>query len=99
MKQFHLILCLFVGLCGGILSRYLWIPPVLAQAQTPTPKEVRSQSFVIVDEMGQVQGVFTSDHQPAWNGRSRIKLVDPSGRVIWSAPASAGPLSSEVISK
>jgi hypothetical protein len=97
MKKLHVVLCLFVGLLGGILSHYLCAPSVHAQTQAAPPKEVRAQGFVLVNDAGAVQGVFTSDYDSATN-QSRIKLLDNNGRQIWSVSNLGAPRQlSEVI--
>jgi len=45
-RKVHFTLALTAGLLGGVLSRYLIPIPVFAQAQTPTPREIRAQRFV-----------------------------------------------------
>jgi hypothetical protein len=53
-----LALALSAGLIGGLLSRYIAPESVHAQAQTIAPKEIRAQSFVLVDEKGVPRGIF-----------------------------------------
>jgi hypothetical protein len=53
-----LALALSAGLIGGLLSRYIAPASVHAQAQTIAPKDVRAQSFVLVDEKGVPRGIF-----------------------------------------
>ena len=68
---------------GGVLSRYLVPIPVFAQAQAPAPREIRAQSFVLVNKEGTPLGRigFDSDGLPV------ITLVDEDGRTIWSTKA------------
>ena len=74
------VLALAAGLVGGLLSRYI----------TPAaPSEIQAQSFTLVDATGAVVGSFRPT-LTSWGtgGRSKaegIKLVDPSGQVIWRA--------------
>jgi|SRR5579863_304637 len=95
MKKLNLALSIAAGLLGGTLSHYLWTQPVQAQSSAPSPTEVRAQSFVLVDEKGSIQGVFTFD-KPKF-GPTTIRLLDANGREIWDAggpsirPASALP--------
>jgi hypothetical protein len=88
MKKLKLRLSIVAGLFGGLLSHYVWPQPVQAQIQLqiPAPKEVRAQSFVLVDDKGKVQGVFTFN-EPT-NGRPSVELFDGNGREIWSAGGS-----------
>ena len=50
------------GVLGGLLSHFSWTP-LISHPQSPesAPKEVRSQSFVLVDDKGNVQGVLSFD--------------------------------------
>jgi hypothetical protein len=83
MKKLNLALSIAAGLLGGTLSHYVWTQPVQAQSSASSPKEVRSQSFVLVDEQGIVQGVFTFDER--MGAPTTIKLLDGKGREIWEA--------------
>ena len=98
-RNWTIILALAAGLTGGVLSRYIGMPSVHAQTPAPVTTEVRAQSFTLVDAEGRVMGTFTSRLVPAGvtilspdgarvSGRSRIVLLDPSGREIWSADGS-----------
>ena len=63
-------LALAAGLAGGILSQYIAPALVHAQAQTPMPKEIRAQSFTLVDASGNRVGALTIGQ----NHRSTIWL-------------------------
>ena len=94
MKRLTFVLSIAAGLLGGGLSHYVWTQPVHAQSQTPAPKEIRAQSFVLVNDKGEVQGVFSFDEPKV--GRPSIRLFDGNGREIWSAGgAQVRPLSSK----
>ena len=80
-RKLNLILALAAGLLGGLLSRYVAPMPVHAQAQTAAPKEIRAQSFVLVNAQGVALGLMGFDPQ----GRPVIKLVDERGRTLFSA--------------
>jgi hypothetical protein len=86
MKKLNIGLSIAAGLLGGIFSHYVWTQPVQAQNQTPAPKEVRAQSFVVVNEKGETQGVLTFGEPK--NGRTSVKLFDSNGREIFSAGGS-----------
>jgi hypothetical protein len=77
-------LALAAGLLGGVVSRYVTPTPVFAQTPAPAPKEVRAQSFILVNKQGQPLGRigFDSDGLPV------ITLVNEDGRTIWSTKAS-----------
>jgi hypothetical protein len=68
------------GLAGGLLSRYIAPAPVLAQNQPPAPKEIRAQSFVLVNQQGTAFGFlgFSPKGEPV------IKLLDAQGKTLWS---------------
>jgi hypothetical protein len=52
---------LVAGLVGGLLTRYVTPQAAFAQNQTPVIKEIRAQSFALVDSSNRVVGTFTSD--------------------------------------
>jgi hypothetical protein len=87
MKRLNLGLSIAAGLLGGVFSHYIWTQPVQAQNQPTVTKEVRAQSFVVVNEKGDVQGVLTFGEPK--NGRTSVKLFDANGREIFSAGGSA----------
>jgi hypothetical protein len=91
------------GLAGGMLTRFIAPAPVFAQAPiqafpapapTPAPatpgpvtKEIRAESFAIVDQYGRVAGTFTAESMSM--GRpARIVLRDSYGHEIWGAGGS-----------
>ena len=98
-KTLTVFLALGAGLLGGLLTRYIAPPPAHAQDQTPVSKDVRAQSFTLVDPLNRAVGTFTfepltgarafrfSGNQitPQSTGLSRIVLRDAFGREIWSA--------------
>jgi hypothetical protein len=86
MKRLNLGLSIAAGLLGGVFSHYIWTQPVQAQNQPTVTKEVRAQSFVVVNEKGDVQGVLTFGEPK--NGRTSVKLFDANGREIFSAGGS-----------
>ena len=78
-RKTNLILALAAGLLGGLLSRYMNPIPAYAQTQS-APKEIRAQSFVLINEQGTPLGLLGFDP----NGVPIIKLLDERGRTIWS---------------
>ena len=80
MKTRSLVLAFAAGLAGGLLSQALAMKPALADSQA-TPREVRAQSFVLVNDAGSVLGKFSVDSSKL----PSIRLFDPRGREIWSA--------------
>jgi len=83
MKRLNLGLSIAAGLLGGIFSHYVWTQPVQAQNQAPAPKELRAQSFVVVNDKGEIQGVLTFGESKG--DRTSIKLYDGKGREILTA--------------
>jgi hypothetical protein len=83
-RTMNIALMLAAGLVGGLLSRYLAPTPVFAQAQAPAPKEVRAQSFVLVNKQGAALGRIGFDSE----GQPYITLLDEQGRTLWSTKAS-----------
>ena len=86
-RNWTIILALAAGLLGGILSRYVTLPSVHAQAQPPNAFEIKSQRFSIVDAQGRVVGTFTGavTERPGAPILPRVALVDPEGHELWSA--------------
>jgi hypothetical protein len=86
-RTFVLSLTLAAGLLGGVLSRYITPVPAFAQAQTQ--KEIKAQSFVLVDGKGNIVGTFKSsaDRMPT------VVLMNRNGREIWRAGVSVKVLS------
>jgi hypothetical protein len=52
---------LVAGLVGGLLSHYVAPPAAFAQNQAPVTKEIRAESFTLVDSSNRTIGTFTSD--------------------------------------
>ena len=95
MKKLNLGLSIAAGLLGGVFSHYLWTRPVQAQNQVSAPRELRAQSFVVVNEKDEVQGVLTFGEPK--NGRTTVKFFDSKGREIFTAGGDQfRPLSSSV---
>jgi hypothetical protein len=70
-------------------SRYVTPTTVLAQVQLTALKEIRAQRFTLVNEHGDVLGVFGIDE----SSNATIKLFDDSGREIFRAgPPFARPV-------
>ena len=82
-RTWILSVALGAGLLGGVLSRF--IAPVPAFAQAATPKEIRSRSFVLVDDKGNIVGTF----KPTAGRIPTVVLLDRNGRELWRAGVSA----------
>ena len=57
-RTMNITLALAAGLLGGLLSRYLAPTPAFAQTQTQAPvaREIRAQSFILVNKRRQAPG-------------------------------------------
>ena len=100
-RNLTLAVSLAAGLLGGLFSHYIAVPSVHAQVPAPSPVEIRSQRFTLVDEQGSAIGTFTvrenspvAPRRPGFIGpngtvppplQPRIVLLNPEGREIWSA--------------
>ena len=60
-KPLIIVLALGGGLLGGLLTRYIGPPSAFAQNQASVTKEIRAQSFTLVDSSNRTIGTFTSD--------------------------------------
>jgi hypothetical protein len=94
-RTFTVALALAAGFVGSLLTRYIAPPAALAQTQTPVAKEIRAQSFTLVDSSDHVAGTFTVEsvnrvpQSPSQFPPQRIVLRDFNGREIWSAGGNA----------
>ena len=89
-KALTVTLALVAGLVGGLLTRYIVPPVALAQNQAPITKEIRAQSFTLVDPSDHTVGTFTYEPAPRSfairpTTPPRIVLRDSGGRELWSA--------------
>ena len=93
-QKSHLIFAFVGGMVGSAIMHYVAPTLAFAQDQTPVAREVRAQSFALVDPSNNVIGIFTSEPLPGAQFRvapgssvklpSRIVLRDPNGRLIWT---------------
>jgi hypothetical protein len=92
--KLNIVLALAAGLTGGILSRYIMPTSVLAQTPspavrpTPAPKEVRAQTFIVVDDKGSVVGTFKPSI-PKPGETPTVVLLDPYGMEVWRGGGAA----------
>jgi hypothetical protein len=82
-RKLTLLLALAAGLVGGLLSRYLAPPPV--SAQTMPLKELRAQSFVLVDDQNNIIGTFKTAPGMMSSASPHIVLLERSNKEIWRA--------------
>jgi hypothetical protein len=86
-RKLYFTLALTAGLLGGVISRYLIPTPVFAQGPAPAPREIRAQSFVLVNKQGTPLGLMGFDS----NGTPVITLLDENMRTVWSTKATMLP--------
>jgi len=72
----NIAIALIAGLIGGLGARYISPAPVFAQTQAPTTKEIRAQSFTLVDPSDRTIGTFSAE--PVANRRRAI-IRNPGG--------------------
>lgn len=82
-RTLTLTLALAAGVLGGLLSHYITPATVLAQAQAQ--KEIKAQSFVLVDDKNNIVGTFKSAESQIGDKIPNVVLVDRNGREIWRA--------------
>ncbi len=90
-KTLTVVPAIAAGFLGGIVTRYVAPPAAFAQTQAPATKEVRAESFALVDSSDHTVATFTveSGAGSASNSHSRrVVLRDAHGHTIWSAGGS-----------
>jgi len=60
-NKLSIAIALVAGLLGGLLVRYAVPPTAFAQNTAPAPKEIRAQSFTLVDSANRTVGTFTTE--------------------------------------
>ena len=88
-QKWTLILALAAGFVGSALFHGLTLVSVHAQAPNAPPKEIRAQSFVLVDDSNKTLGRFAIRY-PASPSSERygfgyIQLFDSSGNELFTA--------------
>jgi hypothetical protein len=91
MQKLTVLLALFAGLSGGIVSHYLLPERVQTAAPTAVPNVVAAQRFVLVDSAGNPAGIFAVGTPSGQQGTS-IVLYDAQGRELWHASDAVRPL-------
>jgi hypothetical protein len=61
-----LTLAVAAGFIGGIASQHLALTPVLAKEPATAAKEIRAETFVIVDANGLPRGAFGINPKDGW---------------------------------
>ena len=92
MQRLTVLLALFAGLLGGIVSGYLLPQRVQTAApSTAVPVVVAAQRFVLVDQAGNPAGFFAVG-TPGRQQGTAIVLYDAEGRELWRASDLVRPL-------
>jgi hypothetical protein len=79
MNKLVIAIALVAGFVGGSLSRYVAPPSAFAQNQAQVTKEVRAQSFTLVDPSDRAIGTFTAE--PDVSGIQPFFQPGPSSRL------------------
>ncbi len=87
-RRLTVLIALAAGLAGGLLSRYLVTPVVFAQNQPQVTKEVRAQSFTVVDAADHAIGTFSFEPDP---GAPRLGSLQDSRNPRPAIPLGPGP--------
>jgi hypothetical protein len=91
-RNLNLVLAFAAALSGGLLSRYIMPTPVLAQTpspkQTPVSKEVRAQSFIVMDDKNNIVGTFRASLPKAGEAPT-VVLLDSLGTEVWRGGGAA----------
>jgi hypothetical protein len=94
MNKLNAIFALAAGLIGGVFSHCLWPQPVQAQTQiaqaTPT-RQIRAQTFALVDAKGVTMSVFAVGKPVRPNDAPTIVLYNSLGHEIWQAGGTIRP--------
>lgn len=98
-------LALGAGIIGGMLTRHVAPPSVSAQDKALVTREMRAQSFVLVDPADRVVGTFTTEpvrvlsmRRPPEPGTAprTVVLRDPTGHLLWSTDSGVVPLRTDL---
>jgi hypothetical protein len=88
-QKWTLILALAAGFLGSALFHGLSLVSVHAQAPSAPPKEIRAQSFVLVDDNNKALGRFAIRYPVSASseryGFGLIQLFDSSGNELFTA--------------
>ncbi|HEX6894934.1 MAG TPA: hypothetical protein VF146_06660 [Bryobacteraceae bacterium] len=87
-RKLSALIALGGGLAGGGMSRFISLAPAFAQATAA--RQLRAQSFVLVDENNNLVGTFTTSPRSLKPGEQSpaVILLDSKNREIWRAGVS-----------
>ena len=85
-KTLTVALALAAGLFGGMLTRYITPPAAHAQDQAAIAKEIRAQSFTLVDQFDHTAGTFSYEPGPGAAYASAWTFAQPTrtARAAWT---------------
>ena len=92
-QKSHLIFAFVAGMVGSAIMHYVAPTLVFAQDQTPVAKEVRAQSFALVDPSNNVIGIFSSEPLPG----AQFRVAPNMPRPTEPAPDSSVKLPSRIV--
>ena len=84
-RAITLFLALAAGFSGGLLSPIVISTPVHAQVSNGDGKEVRAQSFTLLDDNNKVVATFKPSVKLPQGKSLDVVLLDQNGREIWRA--------------
>jgi len=103
------LVALFLGFLGGLATGFIAAPVALAQSQTAVTREVRAQSFILVDPSDRMVGMFAAEPVPNRFRRiagpsqtvqqvpeMRIVVRDAYRRELWSIDTEAARPASQI---
>jgi hypothetical protein len=91
-------LALVAGLLGGSLTRYVAPPVAFAQNQAPVTKEIRAQSYVLVDPVDRAVGTFTVERSaPGADGLFLQGPQPPNNRATPASPPQPPPQAMRIV--
>src|ERR1700674_27899 len=91
-KTLSVALAVVAGLLGGVLTRYIAPPAAFAQNKAPAAKEIRAQSFTLVDSSNRVAGTFTVD-----TPSTEPNALPPGAQPRVPSPRGGGPSGTRIV--
>jgi len=95
-NRLTIVIALVAGLLGGILTRYVAPPTASAQNPAPSSKEIRAQSFTLVDSANRTVGIFTTE-VGAPTAPPAIVPIPPTPNPSPAPPSGRGPSAPRIV--
>jgi len=97
MNKRNIVLSFAAGLLGGAISYY--VSPQLVHAESQAPKELRAQSFILVNEKGTILGTLSDEgggrQSDSWmNVAARSGAPEEKSEFAWPSSGAEIPNSS-----